>query len=418
MERVRKENEIGKKRKKSGKNIALRFVRNISLTVLILSPIIGYLGVVYTVQNRSPQDKLPWVHWNGLDPKEEVYVSWETTEAGPSYVYVGSNPADVNNLFIDPIEVKIHHIVLSGLSPDTKYYYQAGKSENAAKAADIRSFSTAPDGFKEFNITLISDTQQMWGTGHYDTITKTIEKWGDTSFVAYAGDVGQEPDDQETWNFFFEQTSRFSDRIPLVPTPGNHDGDDINNLYTDYFTNTTNTGRYYSFNWSTTQFVMAEIADMGDRDVGVAINEEHYAWLNATLEAGQSMDYRILIFHRQVFSSLGNDEGIIARITPVVEKYNVSLVFYGHIHSYERFYYNERTYVCLGGGGGLQDMSMKSQEITQIMSMGASFTQLFFEEKGIRLRTYSPKYDIIDDIYFEKKGSNVVPERITPNGGL
>ena len=67
---------------------------------------------------------------------------------------------------------------------------------------------------------------------------------------------------------------------------------------------------------------------------------------------------------------MGNDEWLTQTIIPVVEQYNVSVVMYGHMHSYERFYYNNHTYVCLGGGGGMQNSIVQTQEFSQAHAMG------------------------------------------------
>lgn len=43
-----------------------------------------------------------------------------------------------------------HHVVLSGLSPDTKYYYKVGDA--AAGVSPVLSFTTAPASSASFNV--------------------------------------------------------------------------------------------------------------------------------------------------------------------------------------------------------------------------------------------------------------------------
>jgi Calcineurin-like phosphoesterase/Purple acid Phosphatase, N-terminal domain len=412
-----------KKPPQSAKKKILRVSRNLILSILLLGPIAGYLGTTYTVQSLSPTDKAPYCHFNGLDPHSEVYISWETEDKEPSYIEYGYSINQITQFSkINTTSAYMHRMKLDNLTANTKYFYRTGES-NSKIRSNIRTFKTAPEaalnGFNDFNITVTSDTQQLWGTGHYDTLMEQLAKWSDTDFLAYAGDVGQEPDDQETWNFFWQQTAKISDHIPLVPAPGNHDWEYSNDLYTKYFgVSSSPDGANYAFNWSNTQFIMAEIANGGDVEPQKNRSIEHDKWMNKTLQAGQNQKYRVLMFHRQMFSSLGNNNDLIARFAPIIEKYNISLVLYGHMHMYERFYYQNHTYVCLGGGGGMQNSFGEYQEITQIMAMGASFTQLLFNDKGITIKTLSPTFDVIDQIELVEQNGLMIPEKITPFGGF
>lgn len=412
------------------KTLVIRGARNLLLTILVLSPLLGYLGTVYLAQSLAPLDKAPWVHWHGLDPRSQVYVSWETESPTPSCLMFGTDSNNLVNITLDPAEIKIHHVLLINLAPDTLYYYKVGVSIEDAQARSVQQFRTAPVVAQAFSVVLMSDTQQMMGIGHYDQICKGIAKLSldpdrmVPSFVGYAGDVCQEPDDQATWNLFFKESAQFTNHIPLSSTPGNHDDVDFPNaLYNQYFTSAMPpTGASHAFNWSTTQFIMYEIAKGEDEDVADPVaNAENIArdqWLNSTLAAGQNMDYRVLIFHRRIFSSLGITESLLKRIVPIVEKYNVSLVMYGHDHCYERFYYQNHTYVCMASSGGLQNMQVRPYEFTQVMRMGPSFTQLVFTDVGIIIRTMSPQLDVLDEIFLAREGTHIVPKLITPYGGL
>jgi hypothetical protein len=70
-----------------------------------------------------------------------------------------------------------------------------------------------------------------------------------------------------------------------VPDPGNHDASYYGEtLYSHYYGLSTPPNHlYYTFNWSRTQFVMAEIADGNDTTPTAAYNIEQDQWINATL---------------------------------------------------------------------------------------------------------------------------------------
>ncbi len=380
----------------------------ILLTLLIVSPLPLFLLIDDSIQNSSPTEKAPYVHWGGLDPLSEIYISWETENPTGSYVLYGSDAEDLEFNFNDSSETSIHHAKLHSLVSNTRYYYRIVDTDGNPQSA-VQTFKTAPLPGTSFNITLIADTQQAMGIGHYEVIARSLANLQDTDFVINAGDICQEPYDQEAWDYYFQLSEKYSSKFPMITVPGNHDGDDVNGLYTDYFTQSHPNGRYYAFNWSNVQFVMAEIAVGGDVPKGIPSNDAHYAWINETLEKGLAQDYRILVLHRPILSSSGENEDLKRNLIPVIEKYNVSLVIYGHIHCYERFYFQNHTYLCLGGGAGLQNSIMRTSEYSQVQAMGPFYSQLEFSPSGIVLTTYSTLGDIIDRVEFIKEGGQLVP---------
>jgi len=397
----------------------MRLLKDILVIFLIVTPAGLYLGYTFFSQAAAPLDKAPYVHRNGLDPHVNVYVSWETSDSQTSYVVYGTDPESLTSFEENSTAKTMHHIVLKSLTPNTKYYYRVGPSAGNY-LYNVHSFTTAPDTTVPFNITLVSDTQQMWATGHYDTIASAISQLGDMSFVAFVGDYGEFDDDVADYNFIMQQTAKFSNRIPLVPINGNHDGEGNMTQYAKLFNislynassygipNNIPSKHYYSFNYSNVQFVMAEIADTGDTDPTKAFNFEHDLWLNKTLEAGQSMDHRVLMFHRAMYSANGNDDTLIRRFMPIILKYNVSLVFHGHEHVYERFLVEGHTITVLGGGGALVNAMGYYQDITQNLAIGPSYTRLFFDGPNVSLRTYTPRGTLVDQVDLIKQGRDLV----------
>jgi hypothetical protein len=377
------------------KDKILRFWRKLGLSLLVLSPVLGYMAGCLIYESSLSLDKPPFVHWSGLDPHSEVFVTWETTAATGSYIKYGTDPynltIDVENSSLSTL----HRFHLIGLAPDTRYYYQAGASSSvpAGELHAVRTFKTAPYVPKEFNITLISDMQQLFGMGFYNTIGRAIKNGGDTDFLVGAGDFAEEPDDQGLWNQFFLE-SPYTDSIPLVPSPGNHDDiDDPGSLYVKYFGVTANERDvFYSFNWSNTQFIVGQIGNRGHADPGDPRNAAHFQWLNQTLERGQGLDYRVLIYHIHRMDIMA----------PIVEKYNVSIVVSGHAHQYKRTYFGNHTYVCLGNGATIQDTMPGMEPHIQKLANGAGFSRLTINSTGIKLVTFTPTMDVMDLVFLRR----------------
>ena len=380
------------------------------MSIMVVSIPLAYIGIGYVYQRSLPNDKTPFVHWSGLDPHTEVYVTWETSEETGSFIAYGANKNDLG-LFIENREqVTLHRFLLTGLAPDTRYYYRAGPSSStpSRELCGIQSFKTAPYVSDEFNVTLISDTQEVLGIGFYNTIGNAIKKNSDTDFVVNAGDLTQIAESQSLWNLYFDE-SPYLDQIPLVPCPGNHEViENPDSKYFKYFGATENNRDvYYSFEWGNALFVIAQIGSRGHVDPDDPSNTEHFRWLKETLEAGQDKDYRILIYHI-------NRLEIMA---PIVEKYNVSLVIHGHAHQYTRYYFNQHTYVCLGNGATIQDERIEEEPYAQKKTNAAGFTRLTFNPIGIKLETFTPTMDIMDHVFLRREESSglLIPDVIRTN---
>ena len=161
--------------------------------------------------------------------------------------------------------------------------------------------------------------------------------------------------------------------------------------------------------------MIVQVADGGDEgrnDDPALPTYQQDLWINETLAKGQAMDYRIMVFHRALYSSYGNDDGLINRFMPILVHYNVSILFYGHEHGYERFYIQNRNLICLAGGGGLLSGYLSWQAGNQAMAVVPSFTKVTVDETGITITTLTPTMNVVDSIKLVKTGSNVVPEHV------
>ncbi|MHA1292337.1 MAG: fibronectin type III domain-containing protein [Promethearchaeota archaeon] len=401
----------------------LKFIKKICLTILILSPIIVFILGMYFFQLSFPDEKDPFVQWSGHDPRTEAIITWETEKKEKSTVWYGLEKNDLKYNETDDERVKIHIVKLEGLQPETKYFYRVGvDGDDPIYRSDVFSFETAPnDTDTDFSFIAYSDSQQFFGIGWHKRICDAIAGHDDLSFVVDVGDLCQNWDYKPDWNQFFTEAHVYMQEVPFVPCMGNHDGyypdEDPKaekHWYEQYFGATNSScdphSFYYSFNWSNTLFVIGEISKGEDEDPTLERNIRHDRWLNKTLARGQDKAFRILMFHRQLFSAEDNNNGLLDRIIPIVEKYNVSLVFYGHHHHYERFLYNDHTYICLGGGGGQQFGSnyFRLTDYTETFAMGPSYTKVSISSDKIDITTYTPEDDVLDSCTLKLKGSDAI----------
>lgn len=398
--------------KRALQQVSLRDVLlRLGLSVLLLTPVVAYLGVRNLMVQASARAKPGYVVWSEADvnPQTSVVVRWETTTATGSAVWIAPSPAGVFQLNYSATEaVRFHAARLEGLEPGTRYYYRVGAPEDAlGDLADAsgapRSFQTAPRAATPFNFTMISDTQAMWGTGHMPRVARALGNLGDTGFVANLGDLVQDGDVQAYWDYYFQVNEPWLHKFGFVPVTGNHDargGWQDRSLYADYFSFATPGQRlFYAFNWSNALFVVMEIAEGDDENLTADATQE--AWLRHTLAAAQDQAFRVVVFHRQVYSVEPGQDSIdaIRTVVPLLVEYNVSAVVHGHHHCYMRFLDpHGLTYLCLGGGGGMQDIAHVSHPYCQRFCNVPNYLVGHVDGDILRFDVHEPAGTIIDSV--------------------
>ena len=398
---------------------AWNILKRLLISFLLISSIGIYIAFRGLDWSLSPFDKNPYVCWSTLnaDPSTMVEIRWETSILTNSDLWYGLNPTSL--LYLpNATQSKMHVVNLTGLIPGQRYYYKI--SENSD---ELRTFRTAPTTITPFNFTLVSDTQALLGIGHMGRVFQAIARLQDTSFVVDIGDVVQDGSNQRDWNFFFRTGDQWLKKFAIVPITGNHDGDYKDNysssLYPHYFgyADPVHQRLYYSFNWSNVQIVMMQMGHGGESnlqwDGGLQLT-----WLNQTLANGQDKAFRIVMFHRNVFSSeMGQmAENTIRDLVPILDYYNVSLVLHGHHHVYQRFLhqgrYGEVTYVCLGCGGGLQDVTHTTGgwdfvEL-QAINNGPAYSMIFVNGNDLYFKHFAPSGELIDSFHLQNQNNRAI----------
>nr|MDO8119522.1 metallophosphoesterase family protein [Candidatus Sigynarchaeota archaeon] len=404
--------------KKTPKKKVLFQLRNVGLVILVFSPLGLYILANQLNMDLQPMEKAPFAHFNGLNPSKEMYITWETADAKDSALLLGISRSSLALNMTNATASTIHRIKLTNLQANTRYYYKVeSNSSTSSYVSPIQTFLTAPIDALPFTSAFFSDSQQLFGIGHYERIANILARYDDFSFIAALGDLAQIPDSQSDWNLFMQQSNGWMKQVPIVPSIGNHDStfdsgtgtynDPAHFMYLKYFGFSYTTGQwanhfFYSFNWSNVQFVVGEIGEASQENIALM---DQGLWFNQTLAKGQDKAFRILVFHRSLFSSVGNHPDYIARIKPIVDAYNVSLVMYGHDHHYERFLVNDHTYLCLGGGGGLQDTGFNIVPESQFINVGPSYTTVHYEIDRLIVETRSEENGLIESFTLVANGS-------------
>lgn len=255
-----------------------------------------------------------------------------------------------------------HVVTLTGLSPDTTYFYSIGSgSDTLASGADY-TFHTSP-------VPGTATDTRIWVVG--DCGRGNQFQW-DVRDAYYSWTGARTPDlclmlgdnayesgtDAEYTTGFFDIYPTMFRKMPLWSTLGNHDANNgstsptANFPYFDIFTFPTNgevggvasgTERYYSFDYGNIHIINLDSQTSNRNTIeGTGSDGPMATWLRVDL-ASTTKPWIIVMFHHPPYSKGSHDsdtEGQLVQMrtnfAPIFDAGGVDLVLLGHSHSYER----------------------------------------------------------------------------------
>ncbi|NKB49626.1 MAG: DNRLRE domain-containing protein [Alphaproteobacteria bacterium] len=304
-----------------------------------------------------------------------MVLKWRTDTPTDSVVIFGDAPTSLTTTVSDPTLTTEHEVTVSGLAPDTRYYYSVGATGETLSGADSDHFFTtspAPGTATPTRIWVIGDS----GTANADAEAvrdayKAVTGTSDTDLWLMLGDNAY-PDgtDSEYQAAVFDTYPELLRKIPLWPTLGNHDGHNADSAtqagpYYDIFTLPKNgeagglpsgTEAYYSFDYGNIHFVNLESYET-DRSPGGAM----MTWLTNDLAANDK-EWVIAFWHHPPYTKGSHNSDTEGRLIdmrqnalPILEFHGVDLVLSGHSHAYERSHLLDGHY---GASNTLDDATM------------------------------------------------------------
>ena len=286
---------------------------------------------------------------------EQVTVRWRTDVPTASHVRVGRTVGSQSQRF-DSAEQKTEHaITVTGLTPQTRYFYTIGDGAVDLVGGDAaHSFQTAPvqGAEKPLRIWVLGDSGTgRDGSGNAEAVRDAYlrspifaraDVWlmlGDNAY-----NVGT---DEEYQAAVFDTYPTILRDTVLWSTLGNHDAYTANGApYFNIFTlpqsgegggTPSGTESYYSFDYGNIHFVCLD-AMLSDRTPGSPM----LTWLEADL-ASTSQMWIIAFWHHPPYTKGSHDSDWETELVqmrehavPILEAGGVDLVLCGHSHSYER----------------------------------------------------------------------------------
>ena len=289
-----------------------------------------------------------------------ITIMWETSSGNESVVEWGTSSSLGNSssgIFIAGNGLsRIHTTMISGLEPNTKYYYRV-ITNNAQ--SDVFDFVTPPLPNSEAPVNLVSmsDMQQDWQhTGVFEDIINNElipfvnNRFGndlstDIAYVFIPGDLVATGSNYSSWeSTFFDPAQALFQHVPVYPVAGNHEQNSEN--YFKYFslpTNGTNQNDYLE-HWYYKDYSNVRLIGL-ETNSGYRIQEQ-LDWLQGILDDASNNEHIDFVFaqlHHPHHSELwiaGNTD-YTGDIITLLEDFSSncgkpSIHFFGHTHGYSR----------------------------------------------------------------------------------
>ncbi|MGB5715962.1 MAG: metallophosphoesterase [Gammaproteobacteria bacterium] len=285
-----------------------------------------------------------------------VIVRWHTAIATDSRVRYGNVPGNLNNVVDVTGSTTEHAVTLSGLTPDTTYYYSIGSSTEVFAGDDAEHFfltSPVPGTSKPTRIWVLGDSGTANANAQavanaYASFTGSTH----TDLWLMLGDNAYNTGtDSEYQAAVFDMYPEMLRKSVLWATLGNHDGATADSAtqtgpYYDIFMLPTNgeaggltsgTEAYYSFDYGNIHFICLESHETNRLTGGMMMN-----WLTQDL-AATTQEWIIAFWHHPPYTKGSHNSDTESQLIemrenalPILEAAGVDLVLSGHSHSYER----------------------------------------------------------------------------------
>lgn len=260
----------------------------------------------------------------------------------------------------------LHHVLLTGLKPATRYFYQVGGNNDWSK---IFNFTTAPlPGTQNIIFAFIGDVgADPDSIRTIDGIIRSREESG-LDVVVHAGDLSYANNyfpGGPVWDKFGEILEPLAAFTPYNPAVGNHESiDDFTGFKLRYAMDSLQKHSgggyfYYSFDYGNVHTII--LSSETDFHVG----SQQHKWLVQDLKSiDRSLTpWVVASWHTPWYNSnkAHHKEGQKMRkiYEPLFHQYKVDLAVVGHVHAYERTFpvYDYHVtpgatvYVTAGNGG-------------------------------------------------------------------
>lgn len=294
----------------------------------------------------------------------QMVVSWITQQRNPGFIQYWSTPnkvitrlASIDTFTNGGWQGYILNVTISDLSENMRYSYRVGSdrygwsSEFTFKTFVNSNYSNLPVRWAISGDIGASDSSN----NTLNNLVKLIQNRRIDGLI-HCGDIGYADGIQRIWDLFGRKIEPVTSTIPYMVTPGNHEIAYVTYLGLETFHNRWFMPYYYAPN-SADSYPYFYSIDYGNLHI-ISLNTEHplnfpyisdlqYKWLELDLikanQARQSHPWIIVTTHRPFYCTSTRTreckiygDVLLERLEDLLARYNVDIVFSGHLHYYER----------------------------------------------------------------------------------
>lgn len=362
-----------------------------SITVSIFLVLISFTSTAFNILINDNPTLPPSVLTRGpylqVGSKTEITIRWRSDIVTNSRVTVGTT-FGTYTITVDSATTTTEHIVrVTGLLPDTRYYYTIGSTTETLQATNTNYFLTLPDANRKLRFSAIGDCGNASGN-QVDTKNALLAYVGtnDIDATILLGDnaYSSGTDAEFQLEFFDIYKNDLLRNKKVYPAPGNHD-------YGNSSANTANTGStpvlsmpyhrmfsvpsngeaggvasnsksYYSFDVGDVHFLSLDSYGKENANSTKLYDTlgTQAIWVKNDL-AANTKRWTIVYFHHPPYTKTSHDSdaesadlGVMREnFVRILERYGVDLILCGHSHGYERSYLLKNYYKASAAGASL-----------------------------------------------------------------
>jgi hypothetical protein len=347
-----------------------------------------------------------------------ISIVWETSRPTRAKLEWGLDSSFGESKLL-PAAAGVQHHRIEGLAPDTAYFYRLVTVDEQGTEIDsgLLTFRTAVEPGRPVSFAVMGDTESRPHINH--AVGKLI--WDQRPhFILNVGDLsdgGQQPN-RFQWTYeYFTGVQSLHARIPFFPVPGNGEADlHWYNAYHPAY----GTDGFYSFVFGDAEFFMLD-SNRAREDFGPG--NRQYEWLKQRL-AASTAKWKFVAHHHPTYSSDEDDYGNtwkgpstlgdthVRQILPLYEAMDVDMVFFGHLHTYERSHPVRNgevdptgvIHIQTGGAGGhLEDFTPNRTWFNARSFRGHHYVMITLSGDTLTLHAYDHEGRMIDSMTHTKQ---------------
>lgn len=303
-----------------------------------------------------------------------IIIRWRTDIAENSRVRWGTVFGSYTNTVDSATSTTEHIVQISGLTPDTKYWYTIGSSTQTLQAANTNYFLTLPPAntTRKLRFLALGDCGNA-STNQVDVKNAALSYLGsnDIDALLTIGDNAYNSglDTEFQTKFFDMYKDDLMRNKKLYMNPGNHDygnsSTQTGNRNNDYYKNFTmpvageigglasGTEAYYSYDVGDVHLISLDSYGRENSNTTKLYDTlgAQTVWLKNDL-AANTKKWVVVYFHHPPYTKTSHNSDtetgdlmlIRERFIRILERFGVDLVICGHSHGYERSYLLKQYY--------------------------------------------------------------------------